>query len=170
MSINYFELFEIETKYAIDITKLHDRYLLLQRMHHPDNLKNSTARQSALNKSIDINNAYNVLRDPLSRAEYLLSLYNIDINDNARKISIEQLDDIFNDFERIDDMDAQEINSEYRNKLKLKERMLQNLEEAFECNKIDKAIEITISAKYLCSIINTLRHRAKLYNLLLPNE
>ena len=71
---NYFELFGLPQSYEVDIALLEERYLAISRNIHPD--KFATAGEEmqafALRASASVNSAYDVLRDPLHRAEYLL--------------------------------------------------------------------------------------------------
>jgi molecular chaperone HscB len=71
---NYFELFGLPRAYQIDAGLLEERYLAISRNIHPD--KFATAGEEmqafALRASASVNSAYDVLRDPLHRAEYLL--------------------------------------------------------------------------------------------------
>jgi molecular chaperone HscB len=71
---NYFELFGLPRRFEVDTALLEERYLAISRNIHPD--KYATAGEGmqafALRASASVNNAYDVLRDPLHRAEYLL--------------------------------------------------------------------------------------------------
>ncbi|HVP10453.1 MAG TPA: Fe-S protein assembly co-chaperone HscB [Phycisphaerae bacterium] len=71
---NYFELFGLPRSYEVDVALLEERYLAISRNIHPD--KYATAGEEmqafALRASASVNSAYDVLRDPLHRAEYLL--------------------------------------------------------------------------------------------------
>lgn len=62
--------------YALDRDELERRYRDLQRALHPDRFTAAPAaeRRMALGKAVEVNQAYRVLRDDLSRAEALVSL------------------------------------------------------------------------------------------------
>lgn len=72
----YFELFGLEPRYDLDVKALHRKCLALSRAVHPDvaGVKPEESRQLRLSHTADLNRAYETLRDPVSRAEYLLSL------------------------------------------------------------------------------------------------
>ncbi|MBQ4875537.1 MAG: Fe-S protein assembly co-chaperone HscB [Rickettsiaceae bacterium H1] len=74
---NYFDYFGLEVNFDIDTDELDDKYLELQSRNHPDSFSNNDVRKKkdVRNNSILINEAYQVLRSPLKRAEYLLSLF-----------------------------------------------------------------------------------------------
>jgi molecular chaperone HscB len=73
---NYFELFGIEPTYDIDPHELRRKYLSLSRSIHPDVAGQSSVeiRKRSLDLSSGLNRAYDTLRDPVARAEYLLAM------------------------------------------------------------------------------------------------
>ncbi len=85
--IDYFALFGLDKKFSVNIDELEQRYLELTKLIHPDLHTNSSGEALTLSMkiSIEINNAYKVLKDPITRAEYLLSLT------NAPEISSDQV-------------------------------------------------------------------------------
>ncbi|MGG4664340.1 co-chaperone HscB [Providencia vermicola] len=80
--MDYFTLFGLTQNYAIDSEQLTLRFQDLQRQYHPDRFAASSEQEKmqALQKAATINTAYQSLRHPLKRAEYLLSLHGFDIN------------------------------------------------------------------------------------------
>ncbi len=76
---NYFQMFGLSVQYGIDEKVLQTAYFQLQRASHPDQLKrlDDAGRQKALLDSAAINQAYETLKNPLLRAEYLLSLQGV---------------------------------------------------------------------------------------------
>lgn len=77
---NHFELFGLEPGYVIDSTRLASRYRELQRVVHPDRFAGSSDREKRLSMqgSTLVNEAYQVLRDPVARGRYLLELLGVD--------------------------------------------------------------------------------------------
>jgi molecular chaperone HscB len=73
---NYFELFNLPVAFSLDEKALRERYLILQRVVHPDRFVNKSEpeKKSALQESARINTAFHVLMSPVERALYLLSL------------------------------------------------------------------------------------------------
>lgn len=73
---NYFELFRLPLRYAIDPESLSERYRELQRVAHPDRHAHASdqERRIAQQRATYINDAYQTLRDDLRRAQYLLKL------------------------------------------------------------------------------------------------
>lgn len=80
--MDYFTLFGLAPIYAIDSEQLTLRFQDLQRQFHPDRFATCSEQEKmqALQKAATINAAYQALRHPLKRAEYMLSLHGFDIN------------------------------------------------------------------------------------------
>lgn len=76
MQQNYFELFGLNQAFFIDADQLAAAYRALQRQFHPDRFANAPAadKRVALQYATQINEAYQCLRSPLLRAQYLLEL------------------------------------------------------------------------------------------------
>ena len=79
--MNYFELFHLAPSFALDTDQLAVQYRQLQQQYHPDRYATASEaeRLQALQQASDVNAAYQTLKDPLSRAEYLLMLQGLDI-------------------------------------------------------------------------------------------
>lgn len=77
--MTYFELIEIQPAFELDLSALEAAYFKEQRKFHPDRFvgKPHEEKMLALQKSIDINQAYEILKNPLKRSQYLLSLNGI---------------------------------------------------------------------------------------------
>src|SRR6266853_1459891 len=73
---DYFTVFGLPRKLAVDAPTLQRRFYELSREHHPDFHHGAEeARQAeALAASAQVNRAYRALRDPLARVEYLIAL------------------------------------------------------------------------------------------------
>lgn len=79
--MNYFELFSIPASFVIDPTRLAEIYRELQKQYHPDKfvMYSDSERLAAMQKSTEINDAYQTLKDSCLRAQYLLLLAGYDI-------------------------------------------------------------------------------------------
>jgi len=79
-SRNHFELFGLPERYRFDPALLERAYHALQTEVHPD--RHAAAGESdqrlALQSSARVNEAYRALKDPVTRAQYLLSLHGIE--------------------------------------------------------------------------------------------
>lgn len=89
--VDYFSLLGLPAVYAIDKDELESRYLARSREVHPDRNVFAEARQrvEALGATMELNEAYKILRDDVRRAEHLLARHGLSIGGN------EQLDPAF---------------------------------------------------------------------------
>ncbi|MGL5390756.1 MAG: co-chaperone HscB [Shewanella sp.] len=80
--MNYFELFNFPPAFDIDTALLAERYRELQRAVHPDKFAHDTEQQKllAVQRTAQVNDGYHSLKDPIGRAEHLLSLRGIDLS------------------------------------------------------------------------------------------
>ena len=78
--MNAFEVFGLQADTNIDLSALASRYRDLQSAVHPDRFANATdiEQRVAMARAVEINDAYNTLKDPVRRAMHLLSLKGID--------------------------------------------------------------------------------------------
>jgi molecular chaperone HscB len=79
-SQDYFALFGLPPRYRCDAARLEAAYRALQTEVHPDRFAaaSEAERRLALQSSARVNEAYLALRDPVGRAQYLLSLHGVD--------------------------------------------------------------------------------------------
>jgi molecular chaperone HscB len=84
---NYFELLGLPVSFEIDPRQLNDNYRKIQKSIHPDKFANASdmERRLSVQKTAQINDAFQTLKIPLKRAIYLLSLtaYELSENDNS---------------------------------------------------------------------------------------
>ena len=117
-SQNYFELFGLEVSFLLDENNLNTQYQQLQSRLHPDRFASSTDqdKRMAMQATTFINEAYNTLRDPQSRARYLLELAGIefdiekdttqDMNFLMAQMSLrEKIDEVDNQESPLDELD-----------------------------------------------------------------
>lgn len=83
---NYFTLLNMPESFALNLAALEKTYFDLQRQHHPDRAvgKSEKERADAVMLAMRLNDAYDTLKNPLSRAEYMLGLHGIFIDDSTR--------------------------------------------------------------------------------------
>ena len=84
--MNYFELFGLPAGLEIDLARLSTSYHSLQQQYHPDRFAAApqSERLAAMQQAAEINSGYQTLKDPLSRAEYLLYVLGLDIRDEQQ--------------------------------------------------------------------------------------
>ncbi|CUR53715.1 Co-chaperone protein HscB [Serratia symbiotica] len=86
--MNYFILFRLPIFYSISNNLIRSRFQDLQRKFHPDRFYYQLEKERliALKTTLILNKAYSILKDPLKRAEYILSLFNIDYHHKKNTI------------------------------------------------------------------------------------
>jgi molecular chaperone HscB len=84
--MNHFEIFKLPAQFEIDGSFLSSQFRELQKQFHPDNFSTASERDKllAVQKASQINDAYQVLKKPISRAEYLLSIHGVDIRSETQ--------------------------------------------------------------------------------------
>ena len=82
---NHFELFGLPVAYAIDLERLDRDYREVQGRVHPDRFAAAAESEKRLSMqwATQANEAYRTLRDPVSRARYLLSLKGFDTGEET---------------------------------------------------------------------------------------
>jgi molecular chaperone HscB len=82
---NFFSLFNLPISFDVDMQLLTARYQVLQKTTHPDKYATSSERERRLaaQSTAQINEAFNTLKSPLLRAQYLLQLNGIDMQHSA---------------------------------------------------------------------------------------
>jgi molecular chaperone HscB len=75
--IDHFARLGMPRSFDLDLDKLEKQYLGFQRVMHPDRFVGKPAKQRMIaeSQSVTMNEAYETLQDPLSRAAYLLKLH-----------------------------------------------------------------------------------------------
>lgn len=96
---NHFELFGLPVAFDLDPGLLSERYRELQKQVHPDRFAGASDRERLLSvqRTAEINEAYQALKDPLKRARHLLELRGLDaaLESNTvmdRQFLMEQMD------------------------------------------------------------------------------
>lgn len=81
--IDHFARLGLTPRFIIDLKDLDRRYFTLQRQVHPDRFATRSPRERAIsqNQAVTLNEAYDVLRSPLTRAEYMLRLVGASVDD-----------------------------------------------------------------------------------------
>ena len=87
-SRNYFELFGLAPAFAIDGARLEQAFRDLQAQVHPDRFAHATETEKRLSMqwATHINEAYQTLKNPITRARYLLSLHGVDTAEETNTV------------------------------------------------------------------------------------
>jgi len=112
--VNYFQIFGFSAQFDVDINQLAELYQTLQKKVHPDKFAHASSQDqlAAVKKSTLINDAYQTLKNPLQRAQYLLKLRESDqpneqasFSDNSFLMRQMELHEMLDDVKHADDMD-----------------------------------------------------------------
>ncbi|WP_206484282.1 co-chaperone HscB [Thalassotalea sp. G2M2-11] len=127
--MNNFEIFGLEERFTIDLDSLTERYQTIQKSVHPDRFAHGSSQEKLLaaKKSTLVNDAYQTLKAPLKRAEYMLELRGVEMpseqtsfSDNAFLMRQMELREMLEDVQHSDDIDsaifeaAQVLETEYQ--------------------------------------------------------
>jgi len=151
---DYFSLFDMNREYLLDSDFLEKRYFELQKEYHPDKFvgKNEGERLDGIKKSTLINDAYKALKSPLKRAEYILSLNGIVVNDEQNTIkpnqeilleAMEQREALLN-AEKEEELNEIDVSNKEKRDVCIKD-----LEKSFDNNELEKAAELAIKLRYI---------------------
>ena len=149
---NYFEIFDLSPKLDLDLNSLEEQYLQLQLQFHPDLLIHKTQKEQELAKIkiSQINNAYEILKDPLKRAIYFLEINNIFIDsikpDNMLLVDIMEIK------EELEEGNEEKVNLIKADLKKRKEDLYQEIINLSNKNLISDISQKVVILKYLSSI------------------
>lgn len=89
LSSSFFDIFELEPEFGVSLDHLTGRFRDLQKTYHPDRFVNEDAgrRREAVQLAAHINAGYETLKDPMSRAAYLLDLKGLSESDESKTSS-----------------------------------------------------------------------------------
>jgi molecular chaperone HscB len=155
VSLNFFTLLNLPETFVIDLEKLDQNYQNIQKEIHPDRFaaSNDEARLESIKKTAQANNAYQTLKSPIRRAEYLLLLEGIHIDDE--KYTAVPQDFLMQQMEWREELESHKQNKVALEKLaqdiqKNKDAMIKELPKLFE-NKsnLDEAAKITRELNFI---------------------
>ena len=156
---NYFQLFGLHESYDINPTELESNFKNLQKMIHPDLFSNKSAEEQAVSAKVStiLNVAHNKLKNPITRAAYLVKLRtgkDVLGEDNNYKVPMEMLMEVMELRERLSDSKSKE------EKEKIREEVMQSFkkhEDDFRCSLCkkdnEKLCDEAVAMKYYDSII-----------------
>jgi molecular chaperone HscB len=98
LSKNFYRFFGLEPKLRLDVEVLQKRFYELSRTWHPDRFtrKSAAEQAEALEATAVLNDGYRTLRDPVKRAEYLLTEEGFPVGEQRSKdVPPELLEEVF---------------------------------------------------------------------------
>ena len=126
MTQNFFDIFNLPVLFNIDIDMLNHQYRTLQKTIHPDRFVNATdaEKKQSLQKSTQINDAYQVLKDPIKRASHIISLHQVLKENTLPPDFLMQQMEWEEEFETINDLEQVQL---FSDKIDGEKKMLMDL-------------------------------------------
>lgn len=86
--VRFFELFDLPVQFTVDTNLLVERFRTIQKQVHPDKFANGSDQQKllAVQQASEVNDAYETLKSPLTRAEYMISEHGFDVRHEQETI------------------------------------------------------------------------------------
>lgn len=137
--MNFFKLYNIPEQFQVDLAQLAITYQKLAQLTHPDKFAagSESEKLAAVQKNAQVNDGYQVLKKPLSRAEHILELRGVELRHEQRTMQdpaflmqqmewreqLEELDVSSDPVDVLEDLDD-EINNQIKAHLKSLEELL----------------------------------------------
>lgn len=159
--INYFKIFELPITFDIDLHTVESSYLEFQKTFHPDN-----AALADIEKSININKAYEVLIAPISRASHILQLNNIDLEDDSKapKPDMSTLEEILELQEQVAEIEMSQTTDLKKKLDNAIADIMKHVEQSLKENQFDIAAQHLMKAKYFDKTRKDLRIKKRSLN------
>ena len=157
----------VDKAYGLDVDALEQRYFELQRHLHPDRFAKKSSREKAMSQqqAVTLNEAFETLKDPLKRADYLLQVvggegisHDHTVNDPMLLMEAMETREALMEAENVDQI------NEITDKARLDVRKcIKSIAAAFEGDDLDNARKLALRLKYLNKLLEeTRQHKARL--------
>jgi len=165
---DYYELLGIPRSLNLSLDDLQKRFYELSRQLHPDRFmqKPEAERARALDMSSALNDGYRTLKDPIKRAQYLLSVEGFDIGEQRSKdVPPELLEEVFELNMALEEMRGGDDSA--RPQLEQAEKNFAGMLAASDQQLIDLFVkyDVSQSREILTQIRNVLNRRKYIFNL-----
>ncbi len=152
---DYFTLLGLPPRFAIHMATLEERYFEIQRNVHPDRQigKAEAERVAAIDHSMRANDAYETLKNPLTRAQHLLEIQGIFVNteDDTQKPEPSLLMEMMELREQLADAahDGAALRGLVEDTKTAMQQCIDRLEESFDAGDYPFAASLTLRLQYL---------------------
>lgn len=151
--LNAFALFGIEPSFSVNLNTLESAYIALSAKWHPDQNPRASSREKLERtlKTAEINDAYDVLKDPLRRGYHLLSILAPDLNADREKTirDPELLVEAMDDQEALDEMTtAAEVAAFIKHASGKANATLDKIQSAFDQQDFESAMRLLYRYRY----------------------
>ncbi|CAM2850110.1 co-chaperone HscB [Vibrio rarus] len=159
--MNHFELFGLPTQFTVDGSLLSSQFRELQRRFHPDKFATASERDQlmAVHKAATINDAYQTLKNPISRAEYMLAENQHDIRAEQQTLQdpifLMQQMELREELEQIGESDnADELLFDFESSVsKMHHQQLQLVEQQLNAQSWSDAADSVRKLKFIAKLL-----------------
>ena len=162
--VDHFARFELDPAFELDELDLQQRYFSLQHRLHPDRFAGRSERERAISmqQSTSVNQAFEVLKAPLRRAEYLLGLAGVTVNAETGNLPTEPevLAEAMETREALMDADGDQAVAALADEVRARaETCLSDMSAAFAAGDTGRAATLATRLKYLQKFADEVRRR-----------
>ncbi|KAF9152549.1 hypothetical protein BG015_005106 [Linnemannia schmuckeri] len=160
--VNYFEILGLspEPCYDVDLKDLRLKFFKIQQLIHPDSYSQNTNGDQvyAQQQSSLANKAYSTLKEPLSRANYMLELLGAPIHESESLNEPELLMEVMEARELLEEAQTEDEVQELKNvnDARIKDTV-EGLSKAFKGQDLEQAKTLAIELQYWIRIQNVIR-------------
>lgn len=162
---NFFEILGLTEHYNIDIALLNANYLKKQLQCHPDQFVTKTKAEQDIaehNSSI-INRAYEVIKHPITRAEYILNLKGFEIAESNNNVSPILLEEAMSWREKLEDAQSGDRAKNLYDAIEsLYNDNIEELGNLLEQNLYQDAFNILINIKFVVKLLDYAKQKLKI--------
>ncbi|ANO33597.1 co-chaperone HscB [Vibrio breoganii] len=159
--MNHFELFGLPAQFNVDGSLLSSQFRELQRRFHPDKFATASERDRlmAVQKAASINDAYQTLKNPIARAEYMLAENEHDIRSEQQTLQdplfLMQQMELREELEEIgDSTDADDLLFDFESKVaKMHKQQLQQVEQQINDQCWAEAADSVRKLKFIAKLL-----------------
>jgi molecular chaperone HscB len=167
-AVTHFQRLGLEPDFDVDEKRLDQLYFDRQRQLHPDRFAAKSPKEKALSQqqATALNDAYEVLKSPLRRADYMVHLHGVDVLPEGCNLVVDQsilmeameMREQLAAVETLDDLNT--IAKHSKTEI---DQVLVDLSKAFATEDFEAAGKLTTRLKYLQKMMGEVRHvRARL--------
>lgn len=161
--VDYFTLFSLNVDFNIDLQDLENKYISLQRDVHPDKFKSESksaiSQVKSMQCSVYLNDAYETLKSPRKRAEYLFKINNLeDMLQQKNLMDNEMMMRQLEWRERIETADSKDVSSQLKREIV---DLIKDLSLSFREKDFAKAASLTVELAFYDKLKKELKQKSK---------
>ncbi len=159
---NFFDIFQLDKTFDINYNMLEKNYRNLASQYHPDRTTMLSAFEQRQQMMLftTINQAYETLKNPLSRANYLLKLNGIDADEKHTNIDSDFLIQQMQWHEELETAQTTEEYKSINNKILMeKQEIINKLTDDFAKSNYNSALENFQRARFIYKLLEEINNK-----------